>query len=570
MKTTLDELLERINILDVVSQYIKLRKAGKDYVGLCPFHKEKTPSFTVSTEKQIYYCFGCHEGGNAINFLMKYENLSFQETLESLAKEYGVEIQRRGDPQRASHFDALAKLSEYYFDNLKNAQTTLQYLIKRGIDEETIKEFRIGYSDPSGNRLKSFLKDSGIPNDVYLSTGIVRMKDGDLYDMFRGRVIIPIFDVNKRVIGFGGRTLEKEGLPKYVNSPESSVFSKRTALFGIDKTRKHIAEQNEVFIVEGYFDFISLYKHGFRNIVATLGTSVTEQQVSKLRNYTNNVTLMLDGDEAGIKSALRLIGMFAEMDLNGAMVLLPGGHDPDSFVRKEGVEAVRGVIKTKKPILDYYFDYHMKKEGIKTLEGKQSLIKAVIPYIEMIHNGVKKRLYVKRLSELTGVEETHFARYDQEGEGGTPPGEADSVNIIGKKVVSAFIHNPDLLEFFKGKEVIKYVRDEDVKEILVKMLDSYTETKQLEMKSFIEVLEKEKLKEFVLSAAFDTAESSDDELERVLLDYFKHLKKQFIREESKRITEQLSEAEKRGDEGAVMELLEKKRQVLTVIKNNFL
>ena len=570
MKTTLEELLERINILDVVSQYVKLRKAGKDYMGLCPFHKEKSPSFTVSTEKQIYYCFGCREGGNAINFLMKYENLNFQEALESLAKEYGVEIQRRGDPRRASNFDALARLSEYYFDNLKNARTTLQYLNKRGIDEETIQEFRIGYSDPSGNRLKAFLKDSGIPNDVYLGTGIVRMKDRDLYDMFRGRVIIPIFDVNKKVIGFGGRTLEKEGVPKYINSPESSVFSKRTALFGIDKTRKHIAEQNEVFIVEGYFDFISLYRHGFRNIIATLGTSVTEQQVTKLRNYTNNVTLMLDGDEAGIKSALRLIGMFAEMDLNGAMVLLPGGHDPDSFVRQEGAEAVRDVIKTKKPILDYYFDYHMKKEGIKTLEGKQSLIKVVMPYIEMIHDGVKKRLYIKRLSELTGVEETHFTRYDREGEGETTPGEADSVNIIGKKVVSAFIQNPDLLEFFKGKEVIEYVRDEDVKEILVKMLDSYTETKQLEMKSFIEVLEKEKLKEFVLSAAFDTVEFGDDEPERVLLDYFKHLKKQFIREESRKITEQLSEAEKRGDEGAIMELLEKKRQVLTVIKNNFL
>jgi len=188
----------------------------------------------------------------------------------------------------------------------------------------------------------------------------------------------------------------------------------------------------------------------------------------------------------------------------------------------------------------------------------------------MINDGVKKRLYIKRLSELTGVEEAFFTRYDQEREIGAPQGGTDPVNIIGKKVVSAFIHNPDLLEFFKGKEVMEYVRDEDVKEILVKMLDSYTETKQLEMKSFIEVLEKEKLKEFVLSAAFDEAELGDDEPERVLIDYFKHLKKQFIRGESKKITEQLSEAEKRGDEGAIMELLEKKRQVLTVIKNNFL
>ena len=313
MKTTLDELLQRVNILDVVSQYVKLRKAGKDYVGLCPFHKEKNPSFTVSIEKQMFYCFSCREGGNAVNFLMKYENLNFQEALENLARQYGVEIIRKDSGKRSSSFDALSKLAEYYQRSLKNAKIALQYLNERGISNDVIDEFKLGYSDRTSSNLKGFLKNSGIPNDIFLSTGIVRMKDGELYDMFRGRVIIPIVDVNKRIVGFGGRTIEKEGFPKYVNSPESAVFSKRSTLFGIDKTRKYISESNEVFIVEGYFDFIALYMNGFKNIVSTLGTAVTEGQISKLRNYTENITLMLDGDEAGIKSALRLIELFGEM-----------------------------------------------------------------------------------------------------------------------------------------------------------------------------------------------------------------------------------------------------------------
>lgn len=351
MKTTLDELLQKANILDVISQYVKLRKAGKDYAGLCPFHKEKTPSFTVSVEKQMFYCFSCREGGNAINFLMKYDNLSFQEALENLARQYGVEIQKRDNGRRTSSFDALSKLTEYYQRSLKNSKIAMQYLKNRGIGDDIIDEFKLGYSDRTSSNLKGFLKLSGVPNDIFLSTGIVRMKNEELYDMFRGRIIIPIFDVNRRIIGFGGRTIEKEGFPKYVNSPESSIFSKRTVLFGIDKTRKEISEKNEVFVVEGYFDFISLYMNGFRNIVSTLGTAVTEGQVSKLRNYTENITLMLDGDEAGIKSSLRLIEMFGEMGVNGNMVVLPEGHDPDSFVRKQGAKGVYEITEKGSPSL---------------------------------------------------------------------------------------------------------------------------------------------------------------------------------------------------------------------------
>ncbi|MCX5802980.1 MAG: DNA primase [Proteobacteria bacterium] len=570
MKSTVDTLLERINILDVVSQYVKLRRTGKNFVGLCPFHKEKTPSFSVSTEKQIYYCFGCREGGNVINFLMKYESLSFQEAIENLGRQYGVEIVRRGSTKRSNSYDALSKLTDFYHQSLKESKIAMQYLSNRGIDADAIDEFKIGFSEGQRHKIKDFLKHAGIPNDIFLSTGILRIKDAVIYDMFRGRIVIPILDVNKKVIGFGGRTIEKDGFPKYINSPESSVFSKRYSLFGIDKTRKHIAEKNEIFIVEGYFDFISLYMYGLNNIVSTLGTSVTEGQLSKLRNYTDNITLMLDGDEAGIKSALRLIGLLSEMDINGNMVVLPEGHDPDSFVRKEGIEGINKIINTKKPILDYFFDYSMNKCGIKKLEGKMAFIKSVMPYIGGIRDGIKKRLYIKRLSELTNVEEHHF--WDGLKERGIEPSskEDEPTSIIGKKVIGVLVSNPNLLKLLKGKEVIKYIKDEAIKEILSKMFDYFEEKKHLEVNSFINILEKEALRDFVINAAFDTAEYNEDDLERVLWDYFKHVEKKFMREESKKITERLSEAEKRGDEEEIMELLQKKRQVLALIKSNFI
>ena len=567
MRSTVDELLQRINIIDIVSRYVKLRKGGKDFIGLCPFHNEKTPSFTVSIEKQIYYCFGCHEGGNAINFVMKYENMSFQEALESLAREYGIEI-KKGGSRRSTSFDAMGKLADFYHSNLKRSGHAVEYLSRRGIPSDTIDEFKLGFSDRSRQGVQAFIKNSGIPADVFLSTGVLRAKEGSIYDMFMGRIVIPIFDVNKKVIGFGGRAIEKEAFPKYINSPESPIFSKGTTLFGIDKTRKHITEKNEVFIVEGYFDFIALYANGLRNVVSTLGTSVTEGQLSRLRNYTDNITLMLDGDEAGIKSALRLISLFSDLDLNSGMIVLPDGHDPDSFVRKEGMEGLSKIIGTKKPILDYYFDHCMDKWGTGTLESKRIFIKSILPYIEGIKDGVKKRLYTKRLSELTGVEEYYFWDRFNEKEAAQNSKDDTSSNTIERKVVGALMGKPSLLGTLKEKGVMSYVKDAEIRAILVNMCDFYERRGDIEVNSFISALERTDLKDMVTNAVFDVAGYEEDELESLFLDYIRHVERRSIKEQAKGITERMLEAEKRGDEKQIMELLEEKRRVLAFMKMN--
>ncbi|MCX7965881.1 MAG: DNA primase [Syntrophorhabdaceae bacterium] len=567
MKDTYDEILNRIDILDVVSKYVKLRRAGKDFVGLCPFHQEKTPSFTVSPEKQIFYCFGCHEGGNVINFLMKYENLNFKEAVESLSRQYGIKITSYGGSKRTSTFDAMGKLADYFLKNLKNTPHAMDYLLKRGIKEHTIEEFKIGYSDRKID-LNRFLKESEIQKDILMSTGIIKTNEKEMYDIFRGRITIPIFDINRRVIGFGARIIETNtNLPKYINSPESSIFSKRTSLFGIDRTRKFVQEADEVYIVEGYFDFISLYTNGIKNVVATLGTAVTKEQLLKLKNYTENITLMLDGDEAGLKSSLRLIELFTELEINAKMVVLPKGYDPDGFIREKGKEALLKVLEGKKPILDYYLDFYLKRYGMNNLEGRLSFIKNIMPHVERIKSNVTKNLYIKRISELTGVDEHVFWDGTKGKEFQSVPVREHSKDIIGEKVIGILMNNPNLIELFKEKGVIRFIKDNSTREIIERIIYHYEKYLSFEVNSFINTIDEEPLKGIVCECALTKLDDSQEELEKIIMDYLKHVEKKFIKDELKRITQQILEAEKRGDEQVIMGLLKEKRHVLSLLKN---
>jgi DNA primase len=567
MNSSLEQVLERINILDVVSQYVKLRKAGRNFVGLCPFHQEKTPSFTVSVEKQIYYCFGCHEGGNAVNFISKYEKTTFFEALEGLASQVGVEISKKGESRRKPIFDALTKLSEHYQDNLRRSSAAIKYLSDRGIDSKTIGHFGLGYAE---RRIyeRDFAKRLGAPIDMLLSSGILKMKDGgDIYDIFRGRIVIPICDANGKVVGFGGRGMEKDVIPKYINSPESSVFSKRSILYGLDKAKREIAAQDHAIVVEGYFDLISLHQSGITNVIATLGTAITAEQISRLRNFSANITLMLDGDDAGIKSALRLISLFAEMDINGNMVILPDNHDPDSFVRKMGAEAFIDIVKYKKPLLDCFFEISSKQHNVKTLEGKLAFIKSIVPYLEGIKDSVKHQLYVHRLSELTGVDENLFLKRLQERiiEDKEQNGR-NSESIIEKIVIGVVLNKPEFIQNLLEKGVQNRIKDVGFRKLLSKLFEYYEKNGTLDLKLFLNVLEEPELREKALKAAMDVTEHSEPEMERLFTDYLYHTDSIQIREEASRITERLAEAERIGDEKALLELLERKRQIATAMK----
>ncbi|HVN23908.1 MAG TPA: DNA primase [Syntrophorhabdales bacterium] len=561
MNSLLEAVLERVNILDVVSQYVKLRRAGKDYLGLCPFHKEKTPSFTVSVEKQIYYCFGCHEGGNAVHFLAKYDHVNFSEALESLANQLGIKITNRPAGKRMPILEALLKLADYYHANLRKSGAARAYLEKRGITSATMEEFRLGYSERA-RYTQEFSKMIGVPFDLLFSIGLFKMRGSDIYDIFRGRIVIPILDINSKVIGFGGRALEKEALPKYLNSPESAVFTKRSVLYGLDKARKEIAEKDEAIVVEGYFDLIALHQVGVRNAVATLGTSVTEEQISRLRNYTENITLMLDGDEAGMKSTLRLIGLLGEMGINGRMVVLPPQHDPDSFVREKGLSGFQELMESRKAILDYSFDFHMKRCGLSTLEGKRAFIKTILPQLEGMKDGIVKRLYVQRLAQLTGVEEYCFwdSIHEKRIEG-ADRGERQNATVE-RKIIGICLNRPSLMQLLKGKGVKRYIADGESQQVLDRMIEQYEQQGCLEVRRFVAMLEGDELKNSVLSSALEVADYDAEEMEKVILDYCQHIERKRLKEEAREITERLAEAEQKGDQEALAQLLELKRQVV--------
>jgi DNA primase len=568
MSSIIDEVLQRVNILDVVSQYVKLRKTGRNFIGLCPFHKEKTPSFSVNLEKQIFYCFGCHEGGNAINFLAKYERCTFGEALETLARQVGIEPRGRMGARRTPVFDALSKLSQHYEGNLKRNGIALRYLADRQIDDRIINDFKLGYSERR-TFPKDFAKRLGVPLDMLLGTGILKMRDsGEVYDIFRGRIVIPILDVSGKVIGFGGRGLGKDVMPKYINSPESPVFTKRSVLYGLDKAKRVITDKDEAIICEGYFDLIALHGIGVANSVATLGTSITEDHVSRLRNYTENLTLMLDGDEAGVKSALRLITLFGEMSINGHIVVLPDGHDPDSFARKYGADGVARVLQEKRPLLDYFFALHARRHDLGTLEGRLAFVRLIMPYVSAMKDAVKRRLYVQRLSELTGVEEYNF--WDSMGgrqirrEG--PSVQDETGSAIEEKIIGILVSRPEMIELMKGTWVEAHIKDKESQELFSKLLGYFAQNASGDIKLFLNVLDREDLRRKAVSAAMAVSEYDRQEMERIIRDYLSHIEKKVIRDEAKEITERLEAAEKRGDEQALRELLEKKKHVLTAMK----
>jgi DNA primase len=569
MSSDLDQVLERVNILDVVSQYVKLRKAGRNFVGLCPFHQEKTPSFTVSVEKQIYYCFGCHEGGNVVNFLAKYERLSFFEALENLATQVGVELNRRSNAPRKSISDALMRLAEHYQRNLTRSRLAQKYLHDRGIDSETIGRFKLGFSDRQAPG-KDFAKHLGVPLDLLITAGIMKLREnGEMYDIFRGRVTVPICDLNGKVVGFGARSIDQGGLPKYINSPESPVFSKRSILYGLDLAKREAVAKDHVIVVEGYFDLISLHRVGIVNAVASLGTAITEDQISRLRNFTENITLVLDGDEAGIKSALRLIPLFGGMNVNGTMIILPNQHDPDSFLRAQGREAFDGLLKERKPLLDCLVEAKAKEHNLKTIEGKLSLVESVLPHIGNIDDSLRKRLYVQRLSELTGVEESLFWDHISENRKETTDKdtiERDSESMAEKSLVGVLLNQPEFIREVVGKGIETQIKDLQLRKVLSVIFELYRQNGDVNLNLFLSNVEDSELRTKALSAVMTGAEHGDGETAKFVSDYLDHTEAVLMREEAKSITQRLQEAERKGDESALRALLERKKQVATAMK----
>lgn len=396
-----EEIRLRINILDVVSEYVALKRGGKSHKGLCPFHAEKTPSFTVSEEFQSWHCFGCGEHGDVFSFLMKIENLTFPEALERMAKRAGVELQRF-EGGEISRKDLLAKINStaaaYYAEMLKRAAAALQYVHDRGLSDETILQFRLGYAAPAWDGFTKYITERRVNLSDAAQAGLIIKNDrGGYYDRFRHRIVFPILDVQERVIGFGGRALGDEQ-PKYLNSPETPLFSKTRSLYALNLARKAIAEKEFAIVVEGYMDAIAAHQAGFTNCVATLGTALTLDHIRVLARYAKRVVLAYDSDSAGMAAALKGAAMFEEAESDVRIARVPAGEDPDSLLRKGLISEFQAAVSGALPIVDYQLQVLIERSDVSSPEGRAEMLKQAVHILSDVRTGVERERYIAALA----------------------------------------------------------------------------------------------------------------------------------------------------------------------------
>ena len=420
-QATIDRIMDAAQIVDVVSEFVTLRKRGVNYIGLCPFHNEKTPSFSVSPSKGVCKCFSCGKGGNVVHFIMEHEQLSYYEALKWLAKKYNIEIKEREltDEEKQAHslreslFVVNQFASEYFqnilYNNIDGQRIGMTYLRGRGFRDDIIKKFQLGYSTDNHDALARAALQKGYKEEFLVKTGLCyRKEDGTLRDRFWGRVIFPVHTISGKVVAFGGRVLSaatKNVQMKYVNSPESEIYHKSRELYGIYFAKQAIVRQDRCFLVEGYTDVISMHQSGIENVVASSGTALTSDQIRLIHRFTNNITVLYDGDGAGIKASIRGIDMLLEEGMNVKVCLLPDGDDPDSFARKHNATDYQAYINDHEvDFIRFKTDLLMEEAGKDPIK-RASLISSIVKSISVIPDAIVRSVYIRECSQLLQMEE---------------------------------------------------------------------------------------------------------------------------------------------------------------------
>ena len=407
----IEKIKEQNDIVDIISENVRLKKSGRNYMGLCPFHNDKSPSFSVSSDKQIYKCFSCGEAGNVLTFVMKYKKFTFLEAAKYLADKANITLQIEGQENNkvSRKKELLYKINveaaRYYFANLQNNKIAKEYFLKRGIKEETIKRFGLGYSHDNWHGIINGLRTKGYKDDLLFEAGLISKneKTGNTYDRFRNRVMFPVFDAKGKVIGFGGRVLD-DSKPKYLNSPETMIFQKGTNLYGLNFAIKNKLQEDYIIIVEGYMDLIALHQYGITNTVASLGTALTVNQARLLKRYVNKVIISYDADLAGQTATIRGLEILRNAGFDVKVLTVPEGKDPDEFVRNNGSAAFLRLAKEALPLIEYRIK--RAAQGIDLKNGNE-LIAYGEKFAEILAelNPIEKDVYIKKISEETSIKE---------------------------------------------------------------------------------------------------------------------------------------------------------------------
>ena len=563
-EATIEEIRRRTDIVSLIGEYVTLKKAGRNFLGLCPFHREKTPSFTVSPDKQMFYCFGCSEGGNAVSFLMKLNGLTFPEALRQLAGKVGVVIPEktmsRQERERSTLTEQIRRANELAADFfVRSLQSPAgagarEYLRKRGIGEAAITAFRLGFAPDGWHHLLDFLGRQGIPPTLAEQAGLLVSRSGPSqghYDRFRGRLMIPIEDVDGHVIAFGGRVMGA-GEPKYMNSPESAVYTKGNNLYGLAKTRDAIREKGFAILVEGYFDLIALWNAGIVNVVATLGTALTRAQVDLIRRYTPNVAALFDPDEAGRKALARSLELFLAGNVHARAVILPDGYDPDDFVRTQGREKMDELLAHAWPMADYYIEQILGGKG--TLEEDRDKLREAVAFICRLEDAVERNLFVKRVAEKLDVDEEvlkaevrrSLQRHPAAATAGPQRRKADAeLDPLELSLIRMMLEHSAKAAAVGESGVLDCFRTGELKtlgEALLAM-DRHGRA-MMDVTSLVDALTAGPLREKLLALLVQESPYPEALIDRLLADAIRKIRERSNREKGKILTRRIAEAEK--------------------------
>lgn len=491
------QIKDRLNIEDVIGSYIQMKKAGRNFKACCPFHNEKSPSFVISPEKQIAHCFGCHWGGDVIKFVQDYEKVEFPEALETLASRAGIELPKKSyDAANKSEKEVLKNIHrdavKFFQKELERSPKIQEFLRNRGLTEKTISDFAIGYCPDDYHATHAYLEKEGYTQKDLIRSGLVSQKNlasSEIFDRFRGRVMFPIWDISGSVIGFGGRVLgDLKEVAKYVNSPDTPLYSKGAQVYGFNFAKDFIRESKQVIIVEGYFDVITAHQGGYRNVVASSGTALTETQLKLLKRHADEIIFCFDHDSAGENAALRSIALAQELDIPVKILQVPDGKDPDECIRTSPESWDRATKRTI-PYMDYVLQTAVEKQDIGTVNGKKSVVAAVLPTLAHIANAVEREHYLKELATKTGTgmkalleELTKVIAKQKTPRSIQPTRQSDEKQSSGPKyrteqlILSLLLSEPELIEKYSDQISADWFGSEPEKSLYINIISHYNQS----------------------------------------------------------------------------------------------
>jgi DNA primase len=555
------------NIVDVISEYVALKKTGKNFIGLCPFHADNNPSFTVSEEKQIFHCFGCGQGGNVFTFLMQYNNVSFPEAARFLAQKSGIVIptrkmslaQRKDFEERERLLKINKEAADYFkmmLSDPSSGKRAKDYLSERQMIPEVTDQFMLGYAPQSWTGLTQHFSRRGVPLDDLQKAGLVIAKNGRHYDRFRDRVIFPILDIHQRVLGFGGRSLD-DSLPKYLNSPDTPVYHKRRTLYGLHIGKDACRQSGCAFVVEGYFDLLALHCHGIQNVVATLGTALTRQQVRIMKGHARQMILVFDSDEAGIKATERSLPLFQEEKVEARILILPEGKDPDAYIFAVGADKFLKAAEKALGFMPFLIASAIRTHGL-SLEGRVRIIETLKGPLGSLLDGVSRSVYIRDLAERLDVDES--AILEQVRVSATKDKKAISLiepqrgSKLEKALIAIMLQYPEGASSFNLQEIIEGFETVELKKIGQMILEESGSRTPVTGGDLIAQTDDPQTRNLISSLLMEKIQVDPNSCRKIVGQYQAHLKKRQIRQLSK----QIKEAERTNNQELLNRLLAEK------------